>query len=412
MSFSTSTITNFENLPDEILLLICRYLSSTDILLSFYDLNSRLSQTISGFCQHVVLAQIPLKRFDYICKSILPNMGTNICSLVISNDWKGVLSNMFVNYFGETMLLAFPHLRRLILTTFRMSSLMSFLVCLHNLPELFEIKIMSLYEMGIRSIEPETVLQQVFTANNNSLTSILFDDDSASFPYENKMNMNYPHIEKIIIELKTVADLHRLFLALSQLKFIDVTISQAFFEFHEEMELSPILSLKYFRLRSFFHMWDLDDLVLILKRIPNVEELFIEISTDYDIRLIDGQEMFSHLSSLPLTKFSYFIQYDDSSSFDDTNLLSSWQQFNQEFICIKSDDEHTLVLYTLPFDISYLFLRYSLAQNKSFSDNYSAQLRSLTLYETSTRMAETFSIEFNVLFSELMKGSYQVRFYF
>jgi hypothetical protein len=61
-------------------------------------------------------------------------------------------------------------------------------------------------------------------------------------------------------------------------------------------------------------------------------------------------------------------------------------------MCIKSDDEHTLVLYTLPFDISYLFLRYSLAQNKSFSDNYSAQLRSLTLYETSTRMAETFSI--------------------
>jgi len=212
---------------------------------------------------------------------------------------------------------------------------MSFLGCLHNLPELFEIKIMSLYEMGIRSIEPETVLQQVFTANNNSLTSILFDDDSASFSYENKMNMNYPHIEKIIIELKTVADLHRLFLALSQLKFMDVTISQAFFEFYEDMELSPILSLKYFRLRSFFHMWDLDDLVLILKRIPNVEELFIEISTDYDIRLIDGQEMFSHLSSLPLTKFSYFIQYDDSSSFDDTNLLSSWQQFNKNLCALK-----------------------------------------------------------------------------
>jgi len=251
---------------------------------------------------------------------------------------------------------------------------------------------MSLYEMGIRSIEPETVLQEIFTANNNRLTSILFDDDSAAFSCQNKMNMNYPHIEKIIIELKTVTDLHRVFLVLSQLKFIDVTISQASFESHEEMELSPILSLKYFRLRSFFHTWNLDDLVLILKRIPNVQELFIEISTDYDIRLIDGQEMFSHLSSLPLTKFSYFIQYDDSSSFDHTNLLYSWQQFNQEFMCIKSDDEHTLVLYTLPFDISYLFLRYSLAQNKIFSDNYSAQVRSLTLYETSTRMAETFSI--------------------
>ncbi len=394
MSLSTSTIINLEELPDELLLLICRYLSSTDILFSFYGLNSRLSQTISGFCQHVVLAQVPFKQFNYICTSILPNISTNICSLVVSNDWKGVLSKIFLKYFGEKMSLTFPRLKRLIVTTFLISSLISFLDCLHNLHELCEIKIMSLYEMDNKSsIEPETLLHRIFTANNNRLTSILFDDDSLAFSYKKKIPMNYPHIEKLIIELKTLNDLHRLLTVLPQLKFIHVTLNEEYFGFHEEMQLVPITTLKHFHLRSFVHFWNLVELASILKRIPYVQELIIEISTDYDIRLIDGSEMFSHISPLSLTKFSYFLQFDDSSSFDDINvLLSSWQQFNQEFICIKSDDNNSLILYTLPVDISFLFLRYPVANNRIFSDNYSSQVTSFTLYEVSTRIAEIFSI--------------------
>jgi len=392
MPFSKSIRSKFEELPDEILLLICRYLSSTEILFSFYDLNSRFSQTISGFYQHVVLAEIPFKRFNYICTSILPNIGVNICSLVVSNDWKGVLSKVFLNYFGKKMSLAFPRLRNLILTTFRTSSIMLFLDCLDNLPELSEIKIMSLYEMGTRSIESETLLERIFTANNNRLTSILFDNDSLSFSYKKEISMNYPRIEKLIIELETVDDLHQLLTVLPELKFIDVTISEEHFRSHEKTYSIPILTLKYFRLGSFIHSWNLEELALILKRIPNVQELIIEMSTDYDTRLIDGQEIFSHVSTLSLTKFSYFLQFDDSASFDDTNILSTWQQFHQELMCIKSDDGNTLVLYTLPFDISYLFLRYSVAKNKIFIDNYSTQVRSFTLYEVSTRMAETFSI--------------------
>ncbi|CAF1258799.1 unnamed protein product [Rotaria sp. Silwood1] len=147
-----------------------------------------------------------------------------------------------------------------------------------------------------------------------------------------------------------------------------------------------------FRLRSFVHNWNLDELALFLKRIPNVQELMIQIKTDYDTRLIDGQQIFFHISSLSLTKFSYFLEFDYSHSFDDTNILSSWQQFNQEFICIKSDDNNTLVLITLPFECSYLFLRCSIAKNKIFSDIYGSQVRYLTLCDVSTQLAETFSI--------------------
>src|SRR5690349_6745870 len=116
MTMLISIKSHFEQLPDEILLWICRYLSSTDIFYSFYGLNYRLSRTINGFCQHVVVGQVPFQRFDYICQSILPKIGMNIYSLVVSNDWKGVLSQRFLNYFGDKMSFEFPHLRRLILT--------------------------------------------------------------------------------------------------------------------------------------------------------------------------------------------------------------------------------------------------------------------------------------------------------
>ncbi|CAF3490011.1 unnamed protein product [Rotaria sp. Silwood1] len=392
MSSSTLRISNLEELPDEILLLICGYLSSTDILFSFYGLNFRLSQTISGFCRHVVLGQVSFKQFNYICKAILPAIGTNICSLVVSNDWKGVLSQIFLNYFSEKMSLAFPRLKRLILTTFRIGSLMSFLDCLQNLPELFELKLISLYEMGKESANVEVLLHRIFTANNNRLSSIFFDDDSLSFPYVSNNDICYSHIEKLTIELKTLNDLYELLTVLPRLKYLDAAINDGSSKFPEEIQNIPILTLRQFRLRSFVHNWNLDELALFLKRIPNVQELTIQIKTDYDTRLIDGQQIFFHISSLSLTKFSYFLEFDYSHSFDDTNILSSWQQFNQEFICIKSDDNNTLVLITLPFECSYLFLRCSIAKNKIFSDIYGSQVRYLTLCDVSTQLAETFSI--------------------
>ena len=52
-------ISKLEDLPDEVLLLTCCYLSSTDVLYTFYGLNTRLSQTIHGYSQHVSLDQVP-----------------------------------------------------------------------------------------------------------------------------------------------------------------------------------------------------------------------------------------------------------------------------------------------------------------------------------------------------------------
>ncbi|CAF1678349.1 unnamed protein product, partial [Adineta ricciae] len=76
--FSYNNIrSSLEDLPNEIFLLIYRFLSSADVLLCFYGLNHRISQTISGYYQHVVIGQIPYRPFGHLCSLILPEIGVN-----------------------------------------------------------------------------------------------------------------------------------------------------------------------------------------------------------------------------------------------------------------------------------------------------------------------------------------------
>ena len=48
--------TILEHLPDEILLIICKYLSQYEIITAFFGLNNRLNRTISQYLQSLVLS--------------------------------------------------------------------------------------------------------------------------------------------------------------------------------------------------------------------------------------------------------------------------------------------------------------------------------------------------------------------
>jgi hypothetical protein len=392
MSSLCPAISTLEELPDELLLFICRYLSSTDVLFSFYGLNSRLSQTISGYCRHVVLAQLPFKRFNFICTSILPSIGPNISSLVVSNQCKGVLSRKFLDYFGERMSLTFPCLKHLTLIAVNTKSLTPFLDCVQNLTELFEITICHLCTEFDDCNEAQNLLHRLFMANNNRLNSIIFDyySDPFSINIQND-GVLFANIEKLNINLKTINDLHQLLTVLPRLCRLQTQIHEEFFVLDTQNEYSTIPTLKYFHLRSFCHSWDLDELISIIKRVPNVEELSIAIESSDDIQLMDGEEFFSLLSTLSLRKFNYYLEFLDlSSSIDPTTILSTWEQFQQEFICVKSDDNKTLALYTIPFAFPYLILSSSLAKNDVFIQSYTAQVRKLVLYDISANIMDTF----------------------
>jgi hypothetical protein len=349
---------------------------------------------ISGYFRHVVIAQIPYKRFKYICTSILPEIGSNIHSLVVSNQWKGILSKLFTNYFGDRMPLIFPQLKQITLISFSDRSLISFLDSLENLSEFHEINICHQYQMIASTTESEKLLHQLFTVNNNRLNSILFDDDSMVFSFTNKdHDIIYSNIQKLSIDLQTINDLHRLLTVLPQLQSMNVAINKDSVESDKINENIPIVTLKQFQLQSFGPSWNLDDLASILKRIINVEELSIAIEVNDDSRLIDGTEVYPLLSALKLRKFNYFLRfYDSSSSIDHIKTVSSWQQFNQEFVCFKNDDQKMLVLYTVPFVFSFLILPSSIAKNDVFIKNCASQVKIFTFCTTSSSSVDTLSV--------------------
>ena len=393
MSSFTLPITHFEEFPDEILLLICQYLSSVDTLFSFYGLNSRLSQTISGYYRHVVLSQIPFKRYNYISTSILPEIGTNIRSLTVSNEWTGVLSKIFLNQFGERMSLAFPRLKHLTLIAFISKSLILFIDCLQNCTELLEITINGLFAEFKDGNEAEILLYKILLANNNRLNSIIFGSYSTAFPLNTKHDDTiFQNIEKLHIDLKTINDLHRLLTMLPRLRCLHTKIHEHSMNLDEKCEYTMVPSLKYFRIQTFYHSWRLDHYASVIKRILNVEELSIEIHSSNDNSLIDGHQMFSLLSMLSLKKFNYFLRLDDSSFDDHTNILSTWKEFNQEFVCLEDKDENSLILYSLPFHFHDLILQCSIAKNKVFTETYAPQVRTLLLYGVSKHLSEIFSI--------------------
>ncbi|CAF0817969.1 unnamed protein product [Adineta steineri] len=396
MLSSRFTKNTLEKLPDELLLSICRYLSSADVLFSFYGLNSRLSQTISGYYQHVVIAKLPYTQFHCICTSILPHVGLNISSLVISNQWKGVLSTLFLNYFSDKMSLIFPQLKHLTFISFNSNSLKLFLNSLQNLPQLRGINLYFQYDGSIDSDGSETLLDRLFSANNNRLNSILFDDESIIFSVDDKIcNRFYCNIQKLSLDIKTLCDLHQLLTILPQLISITVTINEDSSIPDNINTCTPVHSLKELQLQSFSPSWSYDELASILKRIPNVEILSISIETYDDERLIDGKKFSLLLSNLSLHKFNYFLQYYNSSSsslVDSKKIVSSWKEFNQKFICIKNDEKKLIALYTVPFIFSYLILHGTLARNEIFIDSYASQVKMLTLYEVSTDLVDIFSI--------------------
>ncbi|CAF2537512.1 unnamed protein product [Rotaria sp. Silwood2] len=100
----------FEELPDEIILEICRFLSSTDVLYSLFNLNSRLNRTIFIYRQHVVLRRTSFIQFEYVCLNVLPTIGSTIRSLSINANWTDLLAKRFLFYFGHRMKEIFPNL--------------------------------------------------------------------------------------------------------------------------------------------------------------------------------------------------------------------------------------------------------------------------------------------------------------
>ncbi|CAF0905732.1 unnamed protein product [Rotaria sordida] len=76
---------NLESMPDEIILEIFDYISSCDLIYSFYNLNQRFNSIIDGIHLHLDLSYVQQKKFLFTCHYILPNFSQQIYSIKLSN---------------------------------------------------------------------------------------------------------------------------------------------------------------------------------------------------------------------------------------------------------------------------------------------------------------------------------------
>lgn len=75
-----------EDLPDELLLIICRYLTGIEILFAWSSLNVRLTRLIGDFTRRIDLNRIPSRWIDRFETTIFPSIQSDVESIVLDND--------------------------------------------------------------------------------------------------------------------------------------------------------------------------------------------------------------------------------------------------------------------------------------------------------------------------------------
>ncbi|CAF1308248.1 unnamed protein product [Rotaria sp. Silwood1] len=264
----------------------------------------------------IPIREVSYQRLKYICSSIIPQIGYNICSLTISDQLTENLSKIFLEHFGQQISLIFSRLKCLTLIALTTDVLPSIIDNLINLTDLTHLNIYSLNRTNINVDGIQILLDKIFSANNFRLNSICYDRESIPLTIIDKNNHSiYSNIKKLEIFLEQLNDLHHL-------------LTRYSFNFNE--------------------------LFSILNRTINIEKLSIKIDNTDDFHLINGNHFNSFLSSFHLKQFNYLVNYTSDSSINRKEILSTWKQFPQQFDCLISDDQNKIILYTIPISFSHL----------------------------------------------------------
>lgn len=363
-----------ETLPDEILLQICKYLLCSDILYSFYGLNDRMTQMITQYRHHLSFHRTSLPQFDYLCSTILPQSGSNVRSLVIDDEYCHFQDELFLQYFGENMPIIFPQLERISLTSCQYNGVIKLLNALNDMSCLVEIRFYGLYT--IKEPHEKTFLPSLFQANNHRLTTILFDELSSSFIFDD--TNCYTNIVKLKLKLKTSSDLLSLFAAVPNIEYLDVVVDdgQSFITDFDEKKLIPLFHLTFLRLENFHSDWSLEELKILFTLLVAVRYFSLSFCTT-DKRLLQGNII---LSSLPSTveQFDYGIRlFDDIELDPNDDIVATWPT-SHPIVCYSNDD--CIFIHTVPYH--FTFAEYSCLDGKIVCSHTSASINHYRQVET------------------------------
>ncbi|UJR34063.1 hypothetical protein I4U23_021474 [Adineta vaga] len=407
-SATHSYSTCFEDLPNEILLSIYRYLSPINVLDSLLNLNKRINQTIISYREKIYFSHLSLNECFHLLNNHLPNLASNVSSLYIDTRSMLNIGRIFEEKFYKIDQ-QFPLLRHLIFRQIDIETL-------ENLSWRFN-TMLYLHELDIDIDEDRaTLLPSQF---NEFLCGKLFSI-SNTFQILKLNFTNYYfnlqsiktkclNLRQLTISIKTFDDLLIIFEYLSNLERLNVTIScdivynevNNTYSFEQLWWKVPYLthfSLNIEQNGLFSHDYVIPH-EIILKIIANIYSLvFCQFHLDLQFRsslsltttrevyinkyfpYVDGSlwqqalqrhdnhlihfELHVELDGIGSRRYRNIHERDlvfvqQNNDIDFNSLLKStfssvyWLQKNINIQCIQTDSKH-ISIYTIPLTISSL----------------------------------------------------------
>jgi len=198
---NVKSISQLEDLPDELLILICRYLNIFEILNSFTCLNNRLSKTINEFTEKINLNSIPLKLINRFVNEIFPNINSNIRSFIFSDDFQRFPINL---------------------------KLFNNLQSIHFLNKFSQNFLINIKEIKIDLVPVDLqidLLENLFSSNQYSNLKSLSINSYHGFTFSNIKLNNLTQIQNLTINLKNNVDLFELLHFLSSsIEYLNIHI--------------------------------------------------------------------------------------------------------------------------------------------------------------------------------------------
>lgn len=319
-----------EHLPDELFLLICRYLTRVEVLNSFANLNSRLSRLMKDFAGIVDLSRMPLLLRSRFTDEIWPSLGHNVRTLRVAD-----IDNDFDESIDYRAL--FPKLQSV------------------QMLDRFSCK----YLFDVRQIEIDAVPVQI-EAQNDLINRLLFSSEHSSLQSLrlksfHGLTLSHRTNDKIRLNLKDLKiTVKNNVDFLSLLELLPESIEQVDVEIVYNGELRSRLSTSFTfeKVRQFHVKTSFEDSIgfkeiedIVLKRFVRLEHLSIETLTR-DENYVTGHRWQRFLRKLTfLKRFSCAIRYRfriDSTDADERQA----KQFAREETILNSfstdfwTDEH------------------------------------------------------------------------
>ncbi|CAF3627137.1 unnamed protein product [Adineta steineri] len=350
-------VSNLLILPDEILLKIYKYLLNPHVLYSFYGVNKRLNTSITDYYRHIPLTDVTFEQFHHLCRAIIPKISLHIQSLSINNCRSVLQGKIFSQYFSHQISQIFPNLQKLTLVCFANDELERFLQTLNNLETLNQIEIRDV-------LTPHSTLFQhvVTTTNNNRFTTIKFKTSHLDIPLNPCLN-----ILNLTITIQTIEKLSDLLLIIPNIRQLnvitdDINLCELSFD-----HLSPLIYLKHFTLRCYNHFWLLEEITELFKKIPFVEYLSLELSSQDSGFVNSEQRMFDNLPK-PIREFHFLLRYyyDNIEDIDYDALLKS----PFPIVCLIDENIEQALLHTVPYQFPLLNISSPMIKQMSTCDNY------------------------------------------